>query len=202
MTALHWKYFAKASQNHLAVTLFDCQLLLQPHGETVSFQSELLHRTVFPGTRKRLGSRTKLGCMCWNLRSRSPLDTQMCPSVVSLEKCGINKARSFWSCSWGPDMQCCLFPVCILCTGWPLLCLAQGCTYICMVRRTQPGKIYVVPLKQFPRFILFMDSFQSAWKEPPFCMTFNVCLADTGLGAQNFAVWRRPTQSVTLLMHW
>lgn len=36
-TALHQKFFAKASQNHLPVTLFDCQLLLKPRGEAVSF---------------------------------------------------------------------------------------------------------------------------------------------------------------------
>lgn len=48
------------------------------------------------------------------------------------------------------------------------------------------GKSMLSLCKQFPRFILFMDSFQSAWKEPPFCMTFNVCLADTGLGGSEF----------------
>lgn len=36
-----FRIFTKAHQNHVAVTLFDCQLLLQPHGATVSFQSVL-----------------------------------------------------------------------------------------------------------------------------------------------------------------
>lgn len=88
------KDFRERLLKSLSVTLYNSQLLLQLHGAMVSFQP-------VPGVSEPLDSRNspapgKVGPavgLTWTAycRRHSTDDSQICPSIVSLEVCGSSK---------------------------------------------------------------------------------------------------------------
>lgn len=153
--------------------------------------------TIFPGPRKRSGSRTELGCTSSNLRSRSPLDTQCAHQLLDWKHVGSTKQSLSAAVV---EVLICSVVFCLAapCARDALAVSGSGLHVQLHSQDTTREDLCRPSASSFPGLSsCSWTAFSVLGRNLLSTRLWLLCFADIGSGVQNFTVWRQPAQSVT-----